>query len=120
MKPRRVLPIPFLILILAGIVAAASLLAGRNSAASVRPNDSLQIQTVEQERMVAMYFRVLSWLTDVAEHESSPKQTAPQRATVTPAAKAPQSAWRPVQVSLCAFRSARDFAAGRIRAHLMN
>ena len=120
MKPRRVLPIPFVILILAGIVAAYSLLAGRNSSASMRPDDSLQIQTVEQERMVATYFRVLSWLSDLSEHETPPRQALPQRASLAQPAKSVPSTWRPVRVSLCAFRSAREFATSSIRAHLLN
>lgn len=108
-----------MILILAGIVAAYSLLAGRSSAASMGADD-LQIQTVEQERMVTTYFRVLSWLSAVSEHETFPKPTAPQRAAAMPGATIPQSTWRPVKISLCAFRSARDFATSRIRSHLLN
>jgi hypothetical protein len=120
MKHKRALPIPFIILILAGAISLGSVLASRISGASAAPKSSLQIQTVEQERMVAMYFRVLSWLSDVAEHESAPRQTAAQQASVPHVADTPQSAWRPVEISLCVIRSARDFAAGRIRAHLLN
>ncbi len=126
MQPRRVLPIPFMILILAGMIAFGSLLASRSSVASPVPDDSLQIQTVEQERMAATYFRVLSWLTavsqhdDVSQHDSAPAQSTTTNVSVTQAAKTPQSTWQPVRVSLCMFRSARDFATEKFRAHIMN
>ena len=57
MKNKQVLPIPFLILILAGLVSLFSIVATRRSPASTVRDDSLQMQTVEQERMAAIYFR---------------------------------------------------------------
>ena len=65
MKNKGVLPIPFLILILAGVVSLFSILAGRGAKASMVKDDSLQMQTVEQERIAEFYFRTLSWLSDV-------------------------------------------------------
>jgi hypothetical protein len=80
MKNKRNLPIPFLVLTLAGMVSLFSILATRSSRAGMVREDSLQMQTVEQERMAALYFRILSWLSDV-----TPRATEPVKATPEPA-----------------------------------
>ena len=77
MKKWQGLPIPFLILILAGAVSLASIFSGRNSGASTVKDDSLQMQTVEQERMAALYFRILSWFSGIAAQPKEPGVTAP-------------------------------------------
>lgn len=65
MKKLRALPIPFLILILAGVVSLFSVFAEPGTRASANQNGSPVVQIVEQERAAAVYFRVLSWLSDV-------------------------------------------------------
>jgi hypothetical protein len=60
------LPIPFLILILAGIVCLGSFMAGLSFCTRSGCNRAAQIQTVEQERMVAFYLQFLTWMTDIS------------------------------------------------------
>lgn len=77
MKKLRAIPIPFLILFLAGVVSLFSVFAEPGTHASANQNGSPVLQTVEQESAAAVYFRVLSWLSDVtAPREVQPASTA--------------------------------------------
>jgi hypothetical protein len=120
MKPKQSLPIPFLILILAGIVSIYSLVAGRVSGAATVPDNSLQMQTVEQERVAEIYFGVLSWLTDVTHRTAEPVQAKPQRAAEPQVANGPRHRECKLSVALCAFRYAHDLATGKSHAGNMN
>ena len=116
MKNKQVLPIPFLILILAGLVSLFSIVATRRSPASTVRDDSLQMQTVEQERMAAIYFRILSWLSDVTPRAAEPVKANPQPAPISPAGKTPRRQERLNRVELCAFHPAHILAAIKCRA----
>jgi len=87
MQKKRVLPLPFLVLILAGLVSLVGIFAERNSRAKMAKEDPLKVQTVEQERMATLYFRILSWLSDVAPKGAAPPKAAPQPPRVSQAAK---------------------------------
>ena len=120
MKPKQNLPIPFLILILAAVVSACSLVAGRVSGATPVQDNSLQMQTVEQERVAAIYFQVLSWLSDVTHRTAEPVQAKPQPAAEPQVAKGPRHRECKVSFALCAFRYAHDLALGKSHARSMN
>ena len=112
MKSRQGLPIPFLVLILAGVISLASVLLGRNSTAGTVKHDSLQMQTMEQERMAALYFRILSWLSDVTPGAKTPgKVTAPTPSTPHIIKAPPSRHEHAGRVEFCAFHSAHNFAA---------
>jgi hypothetical protein len=66
---RQRLPLPFLILILAAIVSLCSLLVSWRSGATAGRQNAVQMQTVEQERMTALYLRVLTWISDVSQKQ---------------------------------------------------
>ena len=116
MKNKQVLPIPFLILILAGVVSVFSIAATRKSPVSMVKDDSLQMQTVEQERMAAIYFRILSWLSDVTPRATEPVKANPQPAPVPPVGRTPRRRERRSSVELCTFHSAQSLAASICRA----
>ena len=120
MKPKQSLPIPFVILILAAVVSMYSLVAGRASGAPVVQDNSLQMQTVEQERVAAIYFRILSWLSDVTHRNAEPVQAKPQPAAAPQAAKGPRRSECKASVALCAFRYAHDLALGKSHARSLN
>jgi len=120
MTNKPVLPIPFLILILAGIVSLFSILADRSSKAGVVRHDSLQIQTVEQERMAAIYFRILSWLSELTPRASAPAKINPQPSPAPPNIKVRRRQQGPGRVEFCAFHSWRNPAAEPHRAHNLN
>jgi hypothetical protein len=117
MKNHRVLPIPFLVLILAGVVSVFSIVADRSFRPGAARTDSLQMQTVEQERMAAIYFRVLSWLSDVTPETAEP---AKANAAPVPQLVKPQRQGRLGRVELCMLRSAKAVAAGKFHAHSIN
>lgn len=109
MKDRRALPIPFLILILAGLVSLVGLFTSHRARASARDDDAVQVQTVEQERMVAMYFRVSSWLAGV----TAPREAAPAHVNrpVTSLSRVAGAAGNPVppgRIELCTMRLAHN------------
>lgn len=85
MKSIREVPVPFLIVIAAGLVSVFSLIATSRTRPTVTNHDSVQVQTVEQEHIAAIYFRVLSWLSDVtpqpveAAGKSTKAASAPYR-----------------------------------------
>jgi hypothetical protein len=120
MKPKQSLPIPFLILILAGVVSLYSIIADRVPGAATVQDNSLQMQTVEQERVAAIYFQVLSWLSDVTHRTAEPVQATPQPAAEPQVAKRPRRSECQVSIALCAFRYAHDLASGKSRARNLN
>jgi hypothetical protein len=87
MQKNRVPPLPFLVLFLAGVVSLVSILTERNSRMKMAKEDPLKVQTVEQERMAELYFRILSWLSDLAPKGSAPPKAAPQSPRVSQALK---------------------------------
>lgn len=118
MKNPRSLPIPFLILLLAGVVSLFSILADRGSRASTVKNDSLQVQTVEQERIAETYFHILSWLSEITPQPAEPAQADPapaQQAVKTTPCPAPRS-----RFELCTFHSGKNLATPQRRARSLN
>jgi len=116
MQNKRFLPIPFLILILAGVVSLFSIVADRSSRASTVRSDSLQMQSVEQERMAELYFHILSWLSDVIPRGADPVKANPQPAPVPPSTTAPRRRAHPGRIELCALRSGQILAVSKLRA----
>lgn len=66
------LPLPFLIVIVAGAASLFSIVSDRGSRHDAADNHSVQMQTAEQEQIAAVYFRVLSWLSNIAPPSSAP------------------------------------------------
>jgi len=120
MRHKRSFPIPFLILILAGVVSLYSILASRGSGAAMVQDNSLQLQTVEQERMAAIYFRVLSWLSDVTPRTAEPVHANPHPVSIPHVAKTPRRSECQVSLELCTFHPAQNTAARRSRARNLN
>jgi len=80
----------------------------------------MQMQTVEQERMVEFYFRILSWLSDVIPRAAEPVKACPQPAPMPQNTRAPRRRVRPGRIELCALRTGQSFAAGRLSARHLN
>ncbi|HMD86681.1 MAG TPA: hypothetical protein VKO18_18490 [Terriglobia bacterium] len=120
MQNKRFLPIPFLILILAGVVSLCSIVADRGSRASMVRNDSLQMQTVEQERMAEFYFRILSWLSEVIPRAAEPVKASPQPAPMPQTTRTPRRREHPGRIELCTLRSVQSLAASKLRARNSN
>jgi hypothetical protein len=120
MKNKRGLPIPFLILILAGAVSGFSILADHGSRGGRVRDDSLQMQTVEQERMAAFYFRILSWLSDVTPRAAEPAKADPQPVRLPQPTKAPQRRQRQGRTELCTLPSGQNLAASKRGASSLN
>jgi hypothetical protein len=109
MKDRRLLPIPFLVLILAGLVSLGSLAMGLGTRSGGVRQDSVQMQTVEQERLAAIYFSVLSWLSDVVPRAEKPH---PAPSSMRPRlANSISTRPRSCPIELCMFRHTRNLAA---------
>ena len=72
------LPIPFLILILAGIVSLGSVLMSWKSGAAAGSQSRVEVQTVEQERMADLYLRVLSVISRVSAKKPQVNFSPPQ------------------------------------------
>ena len=53
-------------------MSLVSIVANRGAQASMVRNDSVQMQTIEQERMAEFYFRILSWLSDLRPRAADP------------------------------------------------
>jgi hypothetical protein len=117
MKNIRGLPIPFLVLILAAVVSLFSIVADRSFRPGAARSDSLQMQTVEQERMAVIYFRILSWLSDVTPRTADPAKVDAQPA---PQAVKPQRHGRLDRFELCILRTVKTAAAGKSRARNIN
>jgi hypothetical protein len=107
-------------LILAGVVSLFSIAADRGSPAGKVREDSLQMQTVEQERMAAFYFRVLSWLSDFTPRTAEPAKTNPQPAPVPQSTKSPRRRQRQSRIELCTLRSGKNLAASKTGARSFN
>ena len=120
MKSKQGFPLPFVILIVAGLVSLFSLVASRTSRASAATSDSLHVQMVEQERVAALYFGVLSWLSDVTSHPTEAPKAAPAPRTEGQVAKKTQVEKRHVRFELCAFHSALFAASGKRQASKLN
>ncbi len=120
MQNKRVLPIPFLILILAGVVSLFSIVADRASGASTVRNDSLQVQTVEQERMAAFYFRILSLLSDVIPRAAEPVKASPQPAPIPQSTRAPRGHEHQGRIKLCALPSGQNLVSSNRRIRHIN
>jgi hypothetical protein len=120
MKQKSRLPLPFLILILAGVVSIYSILASRSSGAAMVQDNSMQMQTVEQERMAAVYFRVLSWLSDVTPRKVEPLQANPQPASVSHDAKTPRRSECPAIIELCTFHPTWNHSASKFHTRNLN
>ena len=118
MKKQRGLPIPFLVLILAGVVFVFSILVDGGSRPGRAGDYSLQMQTVEQERMATIYFRVLSWLSSVTPRAAAPAKADPQPAPVPKPTMAPRPRQRPGRIELCTLHSGQDSAVGKPRKHI--
>jgi len=120
MKLKGVLPVPFLILILAGIASIFNVFADRAPRVAVTGGNSLQMQTVEQERMVDSYFRVLSWLSDVIPRAANPAKVNPSSGPAPQPLKASPPCGRQGRVELCAFPSSKSVAVYQRRVPSMN
>jgi len=75
--------------------------------------DSLQMQTIEQERMAAFYFRILSWFSDLTPRATQPAKANPQPAPTPQVIKAPRRPGRPGRIELCTLHSRRNLAASK-------
>ena len=113
MQSKRSVPLPFLILILAGIVSIGSLLSDRSARAGTIKSDSLQMQMVEQERMAEIYFRILSWLSDLSPRLAEPVKANPQPAPQN--LRTPPRGEHAGRIEFCTFHSARNLTAGTRR-----
>jgi hypothetical protein len=120
MRSNRGLPIPFLILILAGVVSFFSMFATRAPQASAAGNDSLKLQTVEQERMAEFYFRVLSWISDLTQRNPEPVNAKPQPAPAPKVVRTPRGRVRAGRMELCTFSPAAAAANLKACAHRLN
>jgi hypothetical protein len=120
MQNKQFLPIPFLILILAGVVSLFSIVADRGARATVVRNDSLQMQTVEQERMAEFYFRILSWLSDVIPRAAERVKARPQPAPIPQSIRTPRRRARPGRLELCTLRTGQTYAVSKLRTRHLN
>ncbi|MGD0221329.1 MAG: hypothetical protein ABSF71_03260 [Terriglobia bacterium] len=120
MKNTRGLPIPFLILILAGAVSLVSIVANRGAQASMVRNDSVQMQTIEQERMAEFYFRILSWLSDLRPRAADPAKATPHTSTPPKAVKSPPRGAHRGRIELCTFSSSQSLPNSKPRAHSLD
>lgn len=120
MRVHRSLPIPFLILILAGVVSLFSVVANRGPQASTVRNDSLQVQTVEQERIAEFYFRILSWLADITPRRAKPVNARPQPAPPPHVFKSPRQRLRQGRIEFCGFISGQNVVPIKPCAHSLD
>jgi hypothetical protein len=112
MRNKTLLPVPFLILILAGVISLFSVATVRPSAARPNRADALRIQTVEQEKMAALYFRALSWLSDLTAWTAQPAaKSAPVSTPAKPTVKTPQPPRCLGHLEFCAFQTGHRLAA---------
>jgi len=109
MQRRQFLPIPFLVLMLAGAVSLVSFAMDVSTRSGAPRRDSIQAQTVEQERLAAAYFSVLSWLSEVVPRAEKPHSTAPS--AVANVAKPSSAHPRWCRIEVCKFRYTRNLAA---------
>jgi len=107
----RNLPVPFLILIVAGIISIFSIAANSLSQAGAAKDSPVQVETVEQERMAALYFRILSWLSDVTPGQTRPVKAAPPEPAKPQVVKSPRSQSGQSGIRLCAFHFPQNASA---------
>jgi hypothetical protein len=107
------------ILIIAGVVSIYSLVASRVSGATVTQDNSLQMQTVEQEHVAAIYFRVLAWLSDVTPRKPEPSEANPHLGTEPQVVNHQRQSERRPNITLCAFHAAHDFALRKFHVHTL-
>src|SRR5690349_17718349 len=84
MQHKRSLPIPFIILILAGVVAFGTLIARWSSGTVMARDAPPELQSVEQERIALGYLRVLTWFSDLTQHTAAPPPAIPQTHVAPP------------------------------------
>jgi hypothetical protein len=120
MKTKHNLPIPFVVLILAGAVSLFSIIATGTSRTGMVRDDSSQVQMVEQERMTALYFRILSWLSNVTPRTPEPAKANPQPIAVPQVGKTPQRHARQTGIELCTLHSAENLASANHHTHPIN
>jgi hypothetical protein len=114
MKSTRGLPVPFLILLLAGAVSLVSIFADRGAHAGIVRNDPVQMQTIEQERMAEFYFRILSWVSGLRSPASGATSTAPK------AVKSPRRGARRERIEFCAFSTIQNFTNRKLHTHTVD
>ncbi len=120
MKSTRGLPVPFLILLLAGAVSLVSIFADRGAHAGIVRNDPVQMQTIEQERMAEFYFRILSWVSGLRSRASNPAN-APSPALATPkAVKSRRRGSRRERIEFCAFSTIQNFTNRKLHTHTVD
>jgi hypothetical protein len=120
MKNKRFLPMPFLVLILAGVVSLFGSFADRNTRADTVTTNSLQAQTVEQEHLAAVYFRILSWLSEITFQPTQRVKAHPQRVPMPKVGKTPRGRGRPDRMEFCAFDYGQSPATINLRASRFN
>ncbi len=120
MKNKGCLPIPFLILILAGVVSLFSLIATSTSRAGMVRDHSPQVQMMEQQRMAAVYFRILSWLSDVTPRPAEHAKSNPQPAGARQGVASPDPPAHHSSIELCTFPSAQNSATVNHRTRHLN
>ena len=89
-------------------VSLVSIVANRGAQASMVRNDSVQMQTIEQERMAEFYFRILSWLSDLRPRAADPAKATPHTSTPPKAVKSPPRGAHRGRIELCTFSSSPE------------
>ena len=120
MNKQKALPIPFLIMLLAGLAFIFSLIADRSSKATTDRGGSLQVQTVEQERMAEIYFRVLSWISDLTPRAKAAVTPQTRIAPTAQTVKVSTLASRPCRVEICVYHTTQNPLARRRQACNLN
>ena len=110
----RGVPLPFMILILAGAVSLVSIIITSQSTVSMTRDNPLKIQMVEQERMAALYFRVLSWLSDLTPRNAEPEKANPQAPRAPQVVKTPRRGERTSKVEWCMYHMVHRMAGKRL------
>jgi hypothetical protein len=70
--------------------------------------------------MAAIYFRLLSWLSDITPRAAEAAKANPQPAPVAKVVKAPRRQERPGRIELCTLHSGKNLAASKPRARNFN
>lgn len=105
MKKQRSLPIPFLVFILAAVLSIFTSLADGGSRTGNGGNNSLQMQTIEQEQMATMYIRFMSWLSSVRLHPADAAKAGPQPASAPVVSARRRAAGATTAIRLCAYHA---------------
>jgi len=107
-------------LILAGAVSLVSIFANRGAQAGTVRNDSVQMQTIEQERMAEFYFRILSWISGLRSPASGPANATSPTSTVPKAVKSRRRGSRRERIEFCAFSTIQNFTNRKLHAHTVD